>query len=258
MTRSDIQKVLNVWETKNKITNPVKTEVYFEIIEQMANLFAAGSYYYYIFDFEKFEMEVVHNDTKHVLGIEAENFTLQNLLSIIHPEDIEKLHEKEAKAAEFLLNRIAKVEIPFYKTVYLMRLRHSNGTYKTILHQSVTLMVSNGGKLQKVLGIHTDVTYLNMQVDHKVSFISSKLPSFYSLDTETDFKPLISKCSELFTVRELEIIKKVAEGKDIKTIANDLFVSPQTIKTHKRNMLRKSDCHNIVELVAKCIREGVI
>jgi DNA-binding CsgD family transcriptional regulator len=258
MTRSDIQKVLNVWETKNKITNPVKTEVYIEIIEQMANLFAAGSYYYYIFDFEKLEMEVVHKDTKLVLGIEAENFTLQNLLSIIHPEDIEKLHEKEAKAAEFLLNRISKVEIPFYKTVYLMRLRHSNGTYKTILHQSITLMVSNGGKLQKVLGIHTDVTYLNMQVDHKVSFISSKRPSFYSLDTKTEFNPLINKCSEILTDREMEIIKKIAEGKDVNTIATELFISPQTIKTHKRNILRKSDCQNLIELVAKCVREGVI
>lgn len=258
MTRSDIQKVLNVWETKNKITNPVKKEVYFEIIEQMANLFAAGSYYYYIFDFERFEMEVVHNDIKNVLGIEAEKFTLQNLLNIIHPEDIEKLHLKEAKAADFLLNRIPKDDIPYYKTVYIMRLRHTDGTYKTILHQSVTLVVSNGGKLQKVLGIHTDVTELNMQIDHKISFISSKRPSFYSLDTETEYKPLISRCSEVFTVRELEIIKKIAEGKDVNTIAAELFISPQTIKTHKRNILRKSDCQNLIELVARCIREGVI
>ncbi len=258
MTYPDIQKVLNVWETKNKITSPVKTDIYLELIEQMTNLFAAGSFYYYIFDFEKFEMEVVHSDVEHVLGIEAEEFTLQNLLNIIHPEDIEKLHEKEAKAADFLLNRISKDDIPYYKTVYLMRLRHKNGTYKTILHQSITLAVSNGGKIQKVLGIHTDVTHLNMQVDHKISFISNRQPSFYSLDSETVFIPLISRCSEIFTVREIEILKKIAEGKDIYAIACELFISPQTAKTHKRNILRKSDCRNIVELVAKCIREGVI
>lgn len=35
-------------------------------------------------------------------------------------------------------------------------------------------------------------------------------------------------------------------------------VSPHTINTHKRNILKKSHCKNTAELVAKCIREGVI
>jgi hypothetical protein len=139
----------------------------------MANLFAAGSFYYYILDFEQLEMELVHQDVKKVLGIEPEKFTVKNCWVWLHPEDIEKMHKKEAKAADFLLNKITKEEIPLYKVVYLMRLKHAGGFYKTILHQAITLVVSEGGKIQKVLGIHTDVSYLNMQVDHKISFISS-------------------------------------------------------------------------------------
>ncbi|MGM0408304.1 MAG: LuxR C-terminal-related transcriptional regulator [Bacteroidota bacterium] len=258
MKSNAIQNVLHVWETKNKITRPAKKEHYFEVIGQMANLFAAGSFYYYILDFEQLEMELVHHDVKKVLGIEPEKFTVKRLLGLVHPEDIEKMHKKEAKAADFLLNRITKEEIPLYKVIYLMRLKHASGIYKTILHQAITLIVSEGGKIQKVLGIHTDVSYLNMQVDHKISFISSSRPSFYSLETDDDFQPLKNNCKELFTLREMEIIKKMAEGKDFNTIASEFYISPHTVKTHKRNILRKSGCKNITELVAKCVREGVI
>ncbi|WP_372948586.1 response regulator transcription factor, partial [Mariniphaga sp.] len=130
--------------------------------------------------------------------------------------------------------------------------------YKTILHQAVTLVVSEDGKIQKVLHIHTDVSYLNMQVDHKISFVSSKRPSFYSLDTDDKFQPLKNNCKKQLTGRETEILQKMAQGKDINTIASELFISPHTVKTHKKNILRKSGCNNITEVVARCVREGAI
>ncbi len=258
MEYTAIQNVYNVWETKNKITRPAKKELFFEVIEQMANLFTAGSFYYFIFNLEQLEMELVHQDVKKVLGVEPEKLTVNKLLSLLHPEDLDRLHEKEAKAADFLLNKITKNDIPFYKVVYLMRLKHAGGTYKTILHQAVTLVVSEDGKIQKVLHIHTDVSYLNMQVDHRISFISNKRPSFYSLDTDDKFQPLKNNCKQQLTGRETEILQKMAEGKDINSIASELFISPHTVKTHKKNILRKSGCNNITEVVARCVREGAI
>ncbi|MDX1286222.1 MAG: hypothetical protein R3182_14480, partial [Draconibacterium sp.] len=95
MGKSGIEKVMDVWETKNKIVNPVKKELYFDVIDQMAHLFAAGSYYYYIINFENLEMELVHEGTRSVLGLVPEDYTVKRLLEIMHPEDIEKIHEKE-------------------------------------------------------------------------------------------------------------------------------------------------------------------
>lgn len=62
--------------------------------------------------------------------------------------------------------------------------------------------------------------------------------------------------TKLFSKRELEIIKLIADGKDSKEIAERLFVSILTIKTHRQNILDKSGCHNVVALVAKGISEG--
>ena len=258
MENSGVLKVLNVWETKNKILKPSKKDLYFEVIDQMASLFSAGSFYYYILNFENLEMEMVHEGTKSILGIDPVDFTLDKLLHIIHPDDIIKMHEKESIASEFLFNMIPKEDIPLYKVVYLMRLKNTDGSYKTILHQAKCLLVSEGGKVQKVLGIHTDITYLNMPIDHKISFLSSSRPCYVASDSNGKIVPKHANCVKNLSEREREILQKMSEGKDFKQIAKELFLSPHTINTHKKNILKKSDCKNATELVARCIREGMI
>ncbi len=255
---TSIENVLNIWESKNKILQPVKKVFYFDYIDQMAGLFSAGSFYYYIFDFERLEMELVHNDIKTLLGISPEEFSLEKLFDIMHPEDSEKMYKRQQKVTDFLFTKISKEEIPQYKVVYLIRLKDTNGNYKTILHQSVALVLSKRGKIQKILGIHTDVSYLNTPIDHTISFISRKLPSYHSLENDSDFTLIENNCQKKLTQREQEILKLLAEGRDLNYISEVLYISPHTVKTHKRNILRKSECRNITEIVARCIREGVI
>jgi DNA-binding CsgD family transcriptional regulator len=255
---SGISKVMNVWESQNKILNPADKELYFEIIEQMANLFAPGSFYYYILDFEKLEMNFISQGAQTILGIEPGIYPLSKILELLHPEDIEKMHEKENAAGDFLFNKISKEQIPQYKVVYLIRLRHTDGSYRTILHQSKTLLLSNDGKIQKVLGIHTDVTYLNMPIDHRISFVSNSLPSYHSIEVGKESELLENTFVKRLTSREKEIIKLLSHGKNFNEMASILSLSPHTVNTHKRNILRKSKCNNTTELVARCIREGAI
>lgn len=258
MKDDNIAKIRNVWETKNKILKPVKKELYLDIIDQVASLFSIGSYYYYILNFDNLLMEYVHPGTTDVLGIKPHEFSIDKLFELMHPEDLAKMHEKENVASDFLFKTISREDIPLYKVVYLMRLRNANGAYRTILHQVKTLTVSEGGKIQQVIGVHTDVTYLNIPFDHKISFISNKKPSYYSIETDATFKLTESTFKNLFTNREKEIIKKISEGKNFNELAAYFFVSPHTINTHKRNILRKSTCKNTAELMTKCIREGVL
>jgi DNA-binding CsgD family transcriptional regulator len=254
----NISKVMSVWESDNKILKPVKKELYLEIIEQMANLFSVGSFYYFVLDFENLETNIVSESIKPILGIEPGKYTVRTILDIVHPEDIEKMHEKEKAAGDFLFNQIPKEHIPFYKVVYLIRLKHTDGTYKTILHQSKAILMSDDGKIQKVLVIHTDVTYLNMPIDQRISFVSNTLPSFHSLRVGEGVNQFQNNCSELLTSREKEIIKLLSLGKNFNEMASVLCLSPHTINTHKRNILKKTNSRNTTELVARCIREGAI
>jgi two-component system response regulator NreC len=60
------------------------------------------------------------------------------------------------------------------------------------------------------------------------------------------------------TPRETEIMKHLAEGKTVRTIAGMLGLSLKTVEAHKFNLMRKLDIHNKAELVHCAIRKRIV
>jgi DNA-binding NarL/FixJ family response regulator len=59
------------------------------------------------------------------------------------------------------------------------------------------------------------------------------------------------------TSREREILQLIAEGKNTKQIAFELFLSPKTVETHRRNVMEKLNIHNVAKLTKFAIKEGL-
>ncbi len=51
------------------------------------------------------------------------------------------------------------------------------------------------------------------------------------------------------TKREKQILKLIAQGKTSQTIGEELFLSPLTIDTHRKNLLQKFQVKNVAELI---------
>lgn len=51
------------------------------------------------------------------------------------------------------------------------------------------------------------------------------------------------------TSREKDILSLLATGKSSKEIADQLFISPFTVSTHRKNLIRKINCHSFAELL---------
>ena len=60
------------------------------------------------------------------------------------------------------------------------------------------------------------------------------------------------------TEREREILQLLAEGMRNDDIATKLFISPQTVQTHVRNILGKLRVHSKLEAVAFAVKHGAI
>lgn len=76
-------------------------------------------------------------------------------------------------------------------------------------------------------------------------------------DWITDFKsydPTEGKLSE----REIEIIKLVLKGKSSGEIGDELFISEETVKTHRKNIFRKLKIHHVTELMTYAINSGIV
>ncbi len=59
------------------------------------------------------------------------------------------------------------------------------------------------------------------------------------------------------TRRELEIIEKLARGESSQEIAEQLFLSPHTVETHRKNIFRKLEINNIADLVRFAHENGI-
>ena len=69
-------------------------------------------------------------------------------------------------------------------------------------------------------------------------------------------KEVASATSKL-SPREREVLQLIAEGWSTKQIASHLYVSIKTIETHRRQIMKKLDLHNIADLTKYAIREGL-
>lgn len=55
--------------------------------------------------------------------------------------------------------------------------------------------------------------------------------------------------SAILTQREMEIVRKIAEGLNTREISEALVISQFTVKTHRKNILRKVGVRNTLHLV---------
>lgn len=59
------------------------------------------------------------------------------------------------------------------------------------------------------------------------------------------------------SVREKEILKELTGGLPIKNIADKLFISPETVRTHVKHIYNKLHVANRTEAVMKAIQQGI-
>lgn len=77
---------------------------------------------------------------------------------------------------------------------------------------------------------------------------------FISPEKELNFEKLGRSFSTDLTEKEKEVLAKMLAGKSNKTIADELFVSINTIKTHLKNIFIKADVKSRSELIVICNR----
>lgn len=95
---------------------------------------------------------------------------------------------------------------------------------------------------------HRGNSYLSPSISRKLvrEWVETKKRSG-GKDTET-----------LLTGREREVLQLVAEGKSNQFIAESLGMSPKTVQTHRKNLMKKLNLDNVADLVRYAIRTGII
>lgn len=60
------------------------------------------------------------------------------------------------------------------------------------------------------------------------------------------------------TKREIQILQLIGEGWNSHEIADRMFLSPNTVCTHRKNILRKTGAKNIIGVIVLAVQQKMI
>ncbi len=62
----------------------------------------------------------------------------------------------------------------------------------------------------------------------------------------------------VLTRREKQILEMIAEGRTTYETADILFISPSTVETHRKNIMKKMNAPNVAALIKIAVKKGVL
>jgi len=248
----EIQGLHDVWLTNRTVKNTKSHQISFDDLTN--SIISTGHFSFYIIDFFDMSLSHISSSLYDMHGFIPETITFDDVLGAIHPDDVEFVIKAEAFLTKFFYENVGREKLLTYKISYCHRARLENGEYALFNHQALMLTMDDSGGYGKSLNIHTRIDHLSNFNTYKISLIGlNGEPSFMNLSLDEENQDLRE-----FSKREIDIIKLLANGLNNNEIAEKLFISPLTVKKHRTNILTKSDSKNTVQLIKKCILQGII
>lgn len=222
------------------------------VFKDLIHLLQPGKHFIFVLNEIQSKFEWVSPSTANVIDYNEDE--LHNLFDKqnIHPDDLEPVLDIESKIQRFI-SETPPDELHDFKIMYDYRLRKKDGSYIRLLLQQIRIPEKKSSLSHKIIGIVCDISYLK----------SDGIPGFCILNvkdtttlqpTEQDDDSDFSLGS--FSKREREIISLIISGLSSREIATKLFISIDTVKNHRKNILTKSNCSNSIQLFNKCVHSG--
>lgn len=115
-------------------------------------------------------------------------------------------------------------------------------------------LLKNADSEELISGLRTVLdgkAYFSSEVTQSLLNPNSSAKGSFDLDPDT---MNLSKLTE----REIEVLKLIAEGFSNKEIGEKLYISHRTVDTHRTNLMKKLDSHNIAGLIKFAIKNGLV
>lgn len=177
------------------------------------------------------------------------------MLSIHHLKDTIRATRGGTKYFKYLYAQ-APEKRPYIKVNRTLDLICKNGKTLFVLAQSIPVLFNEHMEPIYMLNIYSDISdlqpsrqYSHYLIDNSDAEHPKKISLFDKNDYSDCFQAAVSPS-------EMRVLELVAQGHDSKLIADKLFISEHTVRTHRKNILKKMECNNMTEVVRKALVEG--
>jgi DNA-binding CsgD family transcriptional regulator len=221
------------------------------------NLYSVGKSFAIIANTNTWEIESVTGDTKDLTGYTAEeiyhmggefvmSFTVQEHLLV---------NMATVKACMEYSNSIPEEQREFISAIYYYHGRKKNGDIIAVQHQTIPVAFDEQKIPYIFCNIYSDISYLDPQnIPHGVMVNKFTREVFHLSKNSLN----LEKKEDLFSKREKEIIRLMTNGLTSKEMAEKLHISNDTVRTHRKNILRKAGVSNTISLIRFAIINSIL
>ena len=176
---------------------------------------------------------------------------------LLHPQDLNIINKTifPANVYSFRENALPACRDMAFTCTY--RIRNKGGSYSFVQQRSCYISQAPDGMPLATLGIITNISHF--KTDSRIVHIIEDLSKAYSGTTSSITKFYYpDENGAILSRREIDVLKWVCEGLSSKQIADKLHISIHTINNHRKNMLEKTNCKNVSELLNHAVRNGML
>jgi len=203
----------------------------------------------YIMDWTNLKISFIKG-VEEMLGYALKEFNANVTGGFFHPDDKPIVEKIIRGAMDHLIYNTGDTKQIYHLMTY--RIRKKNGEFIKVLRKSIGYKFDSQDIMTSSITLLTDISF--MSNSNRVEW------DLYikDLDKEKLRRNIHKQFAGFFSLRELEIIKLIKEGLSSKMIANKIYLSPHTVKTHRRNIMKKIGGGNVTELLSFCHQNGII
>lgn len=206
--------------------------------------------FFYMADLLKIRILFTSWGSQKIIGVSPEQVDPSTFFPRAHPEDQEQLNRAQTKL--YVRGQELFVQQKGISIVSVqIREKNGDGDYIDFLLQTFSFYSE----------AHHTVFTLLVASDLSTFQLDKDTHHYYAGDDPAMFRyPDATFLNEghHFSNRELEILKLIAAGLGSEQIADKLFISVNTVATHRRNILNKTKKSNTHEVVSELQERGIL
>ena len=208
-----------------------------------------SSTFFCITNTQSLQFEYISKNYKACLGLDANLLKAKGMRyfwSRIHPDDLEKWLKALNELMEFTLEHIKEEDRHKANYTWNYRIKNADDVYVNLIQNTTPLALDSQGK--PIIGLaHYTVLHSDIKMDISAS---AKL-----LNDQNEYETIYFNnygqklLTEGVSHRERDVIRLLVLDFSSKQISEKLNISPHTVDTHRRNILKKLNISSTGELI---------
>lgn len=221
------------------------------LMVELEEMMEAGKQFFYVADILQMKILFTSKGSFRMIGIEPDELNFNHFMEVTHPEEVPRLGLGRSLVIR-LGQELYQVEEGIRILSTSFHMRNPSGEYSLVMVQCYFVVVSQPKKRVYFMKLHTTVDWNQKKRDKFHYYLGEDLSMFRYPDKE------LLEMGILLSDREFEIIKLIAEGLSSEQIAEKLFLSINTVHTHRANILRKSGKESTSEIILSLKERGLM